>query len=244
MKHWMTRIATIGAATAIIGLWLPISSANAAAGGVLGRVHFAPDNLTSPGQAGYLLSPAPATATAKDKFKVPTVTGCTATLTAVAFGNLIFASSGAAETGGLVVVGCSGGSPFYEDLTLVNGAQTSTPIAVAPGNVIKVKAKESATAASAKLTDVTTGMSDSGSAATGATNGVVLDGVETLVSGSSALGIPNFGTVKFTGGSIDGATVGASGAAAYNLNATGSQVQIKTSALTGGTAWTEKWIHA
>jgi hypothetical protein len=56
--------------------------------------------------------------------------------------------------------------------------------------------------------------------------------------------VPTFTTVQFTGGKIDGVTVGTSGAKAYNMNATNFQVQIKTSALTGGNAWTEKFIHS
>ena len=36
MKRWMARLATVGAATAVFGMWLPIASANAAVGGALG----------------------------------------------------------------------------------------------------------------------------------------------------------------------------------------------------------------
>ena len=42
MKRWMTRLATVGAATAVVGLWLPIASANAAVGGALGGARLRP----------------------------------------------------------------------------------------------------------------------------------------------------------------------------------------------------------
>jgi len=109
MKHWMTRLAVVGAATATIGFCLPIASANAAVGGMRfgGLVHFAPLNGTSTGQAGYFdLSP-PASASAVAKFTVPTITGCTATESGIALGNLIFTGSGSSAnaSGALVFAG-------------------------------------------------------------------------------------------------------------------------------------------
>jgi hypothetical protein len=128
----------------------------------------------------------------------------------------------------------------------LNGASTLATFTPAPGDVIKVKTKESATSAKVSLKDITQAMAASSSATSGATNSDILDGVDSLVDSTSGaqLPVPAFGTVHFTGGKIDGTTVGASGATAFDMNATGSQLQIKTSALTGGNAYTEKFVHA
>lgn len=149
-------------------------------------------------------------------------------------------------SGALVFAGCDGGAPFYEAVTVLNGTQTATSFTPAPGDVISAKTKESASSAKVTLKDVTQAMTATASATAGATNSAILDGVDSLVDSSTGdqLAVPDFGTVHYTGGKIDGTTVGASGATAYNMNATGSQVQIKTSALTGGNAWTEKFVHA
>ena len=78
MKSWMTRLATVGVATAVVGLWLPIVSANAAVGGALGGVSFG-RNMNSPDLGGYLDLKAPATSSVSAKFTVPTISGCTST---------------------------------------------------------------------------------------------------------------------------------------------------------------------
>jgi hypothetical protein len=243
MKRWMTRLATVGAATAVVGLWLPIASANAAVGGALGGVRFGPDNMNSSGQAGYYDLTAPATSSVSAKFTVPTISGCTSAESGVGFGSLIFSNTGEA-TGALLLVGCFSSAPVYEAVTLVNGSQTIATFTPAPGDVIKVKSKETASSASTKLDDVTQGQTVTGSASSGATNDAILAGVDSFDGSSGQLPVPTFTTVQFTGGKIDGVTVGTSGAKAYNMNATNFQVQIKTSALTGGNAWTEKFIHS
>jgi len=247
MKHWMTRLATLGAAVAVIGLWMPISSANAAAGGArFGGVHFVKFNGTSTGQAGYFQLTPPATSSVKDKFTVPTVTGCTSTEAAVGFGTFIFTGSGSTATvsGAAVLLGCVSSTPVYEGVTIVNGVETPTSFTPAPGDVIAAKTKVTATAVAVKLKDVTQAMTATGSSTSGATPAAILAGVDTLVGTGGTLPVPNFGTVHLTAGKIDGVTVGASGATAFDLNSTGSQIQIKTSALTGGNAWSEKFIHA
>jgi hypothetical protein len=245
----MTRFAVVGAATATIGFCLPIASANAAVGGVrVGGLHFGPLNATSTGQAGYFDLTPPATGSAVAKFTVPTITGCTATESGIALGNLIFTGSGstANASGALVFAGCDSGSPFYEGVVVVNGVATVSSFTPAPGDKIKAKTKESATAASAKLTDITQAKNTSASATSGAVNSAILDGIDSLVDTSSGaqLAVPNFGIANFSTGKMDGLTVGAAGATAYDMNATGSQVQITTSALTGGKAWTETFVHS
>ncbi len=238
MKHWMTRLATVGAATAMVGLWLPISSANAA----VGALRFTTNNATSTAQAGYFQLTPPAISSVSANFTVPTIIGCTATDTAVGFGTFIFTSSSA--SGASVTVGCVSGTPVYEGALIVNGVEMPTSFTPAPGNVIMAKTKETASKTSVTLYDITQAAADNETASVGGTNSAILAGVDTLNGSSGQLPVPNFTKVHFTAGKIDGTTVGASGAGAYDLNATGSQVQIKTSALTGGNAWTEKFIHA
>lgn len=246
MRHWMTRLAVVAAATATIGFCLPVASANAAVGGVRlsgGMVRFGP--LTASGQAGYIDVTSAASVKASDKFVVPNITGCTATDTLASFGDVIFNSSGALQTAALVIIGCQGGSPASEAIIYVNGAFTGSTWAPQPGDHIKAVSKESGSAASATLTDTTQAMSVAGSAATGAANGAVLDGSEAVSTSSSGFPVPDFSTVTFTAGTIDGVTIHASGAVKINMNTTGSQVQIKATALTSaGNSFKEKFVHA
>jgi hypothetical protein len=242
MKRWMTRLATVGAATAVVGLWLPIASANAAVGGALGGVRFG-HNMNSSETAGYYDLKAPATSSVSAKFTVPTISGCTSAESGVGFGSLISSNTGE-PTGALVLVGCFSSAPVYEAFTIVNGNETKATFTPAPGDVIRVNSNETASSASTKFDDVTQGQTITGSASSGATNYAILAGVDAFDGSSGQLPVPTFTTVQFTGGKIDGVKVGTARATAYNMNATNSQVQIKTSALTGGNAWTEKFIHS
>ena len=240
MKHWMMRLATIGAAAAIIGLWLPVSSATAAVGGA----RFASNNTDNTGVAGYVLAPAGASASGKAKFTVPTIKGCTSTDSGVAFASLIFTKK--SVTGAGVFAECSSGSPVYAAVLVVNGTSTVASFTPAPGDVIKVKTAETATTSTVKLTDVTQAMTakDSG---TGGKKLVVLDGIDALVDSSTGdqLPVPKFGTATYSGGEIDGATVAASGATAYDMETSGGVLQIQTGALNGsGNGWTETFIHS
>ena len=240
MKHWMMRFATIGAAAAIIGLWLPVSSATAAVGGV----RFASNNTDNTGAAGYILAPAGASAQGKAKFTVPTITGCTSTDSGVAFATLIFTKT--SVTGAGVFAECSGGSAVYAAVLVVNGTSTVASFTPVPGDVIKVKSAETATTSSVKLTDVTQAMTAK-STGTGGKKLVVLDGIDALIDSSTGdqLPVPNFGTATYSGGKINGVTVAASGATAYDMETSASVLQIKTSALNGaGNGWTETFVHS
>lgn len=243
MKRWMTRLATVGGATAVVGLWLPIASANAAVGGAPGGVRVGPDTLNNSSEAGYFDLKAPATSSVSAKFTVPTISGCTSAESGVGFGSLIFSNTGE-PTGALVLVGCFSSAPVYEAFTLVNGNQTMATFTPAPGDVIKVNSKETASSASTKLDDVTEGQTATGSASSGATNYAILAGVDAYDGSSGQLPVPTFTTVQFTGGKIDGVTVATARAHAYNMKAPNAHVQIRTSALTGGNAWTEKFTHS
>jgi hypothetical protein len=249
MRHWMTRFAVLGAAAAVIGLCVPAATANAATGGARFGVRLVFNNGTSTSAAGYVITTPPASASAVVKIVVPTITGCTGSSTSgvtsgIALGVFDFTSA-PSISGAFEEAVCYDGAPAYAGVLVVNGTATQTSFTPGPGDKIKVKVSESASATSVKLTDVTTSQTAHTSGA-GGTNADVLDGIDALESTSgSQLPNPDFGTMTYSGGKIDGVTVSAAGATGINEQTSGGTLQILTSALnSGGNGWTEKFKHA
>jgi hypothetical protein len=201
-------------------------------------------NMKSPLFAGYAAAPAASGATtASDTFKVPTVSGCTATTSA--------ASSGAAISSTLkklwgagVVLGCKGGKAGYEGTGTIASVTTNL-LAVSPGDTITVTASLTASKGSITFADTTKKFSKTLSGA-GGTAMYALDGmgaVPTKVGSTTNLPIPNFGKVTFTGAKLNGKTPATGGVGVDMV--VGTTVKIVTSALgTGGNTWTETWKHA
>ena len=248
MKHWMTRFALVGAAAAVIGLCVPASTAGAAVGGARSGVRLVFNNGTSPGAAGYVITTAPASANGKVKITVPSITGCTPSSTVtsgIAIGAFVFTSTSASAA--FVEAVCYSGAPAYAGVLVVNGVQTViTTFAPKPGATVTLKVSESATATKVKLTDVTTGKTQSASG-TGGTNVDVFEGVDALDNSSTGAQLPNpdFSTITCSGGKIDSVTVGAAGASGINEQTSGGTLQILTGALNaGGNGWTETYEHA
>jgi hypothetical protein len=242
MNRWIVRmgLGAAAAATVVAGLASSAGAASAAPG--LSGLSLV--NKNSTGQAGYFAAPV-ASAIVKDAFKVPTVTGCTSTFTAVGLGADIFTGSTGVPTTAEVIIACQNGAPAFGAAIEVNGgalliASKWTP---QPGDLIRVSVSESATASKVVVTDVTQKHSF-GKSSTGGTNSSLLVGIDTLVSSGATLPVPNFGTAKFTGGSIDGTTVKAAGGVAYNLKSSGV-LKIATSALNlAGNTWKETFKHS
>jgi hypothetical protein len=220
-------------ALSAVSLWMPLPAAYGSPG-----FHFLGMNATSTTQAGYLES-SPATATVVDKFTVPTVTCSSTTFQAVELSAIVFASSTAQPPNGAgVVIACQNGSPFYKGQFLVNGSGTFiNAFTPHPGDAIKAVASVSPSSTKLAVKDKTQGKSSS-MAAPGATNLKAFWGVESLFSGTT-LPVPNFGTANFTKGSVNAATVQASGGVAYDLKLT-TVVDVQTGVLNAtGNAWSE-----
>ena len=233
--------AVVVAAGAGLGVIAAAPAASAATAHPL-TGHLAAVSAPSTSMAGYVLASPPASASASDKFKVPTVT-CPSTGTyGIGLGAFLFTSLGL--TGGEVTAECSSGTAVYTAQWLEHGVSGGA-FTVAAGDVIKAQASQTATTTNASIVDFTKHIGSVFSSNVGAANSAVLVGINALVSATTQLPVPPFGRSRFAVGAIDGGTVLASGAVAYDMNATTHLLQIHTGALSStGTAWTEFFRHS
>jgi hypothetical protein len=228
----------VGVGTLSVGLGLGVPAAQAA------------PNVQLTTFAGYGLAAVPASVTASMSFKVPTVTGCTATNSEVAIGAGDVSGTGTAAkvSGAAVAVGCKSGKAFYEAVLTINN-KTTLEGAVSAGDTIMASGSMSATKVSVSVKDTTHALSKSASG-TGSKPTDVADGmtaVPVATGSTKLLPIPKFGTVGITSALLDGKTPKADSAIAVNMAtaATGGTVKILTGALNGtGNGWTETWKHA
>jgi Peptidase A4 family len=214
--------------------------------GAGGASQYAPAaNATSRVEAGYALRPAPAKASASTTFSVPKL-ACPATgLLGVAPGAFIFTGSGSAASlsGATVFVVCQSGSTFYQAETIVNGRRTALPVSAARGDKIVASVSVSTTKVSVTLNDTTRHLSYT-LTGTGNMPAQVLDGIDALDSGSTQLGVPNFGSLGFSASTIDGKTLVAAAARALDRSSL-THLQIKTGARDAtGTRFTETYKHS
>jgi hypothetical protein len=202
-------------------------------------------NGTSRSEAGYALGPAPASASASMTFSVPRLVCPASGLLGIAPGAFIFTHSGstASLSGATVFVVCQNGTTFYQAETIVNGKLTALPVAVARGDKVTTTVSVSATKVSVTLNDATRHLSYTRTG-TGTTPVQVLDGIDSLNSGTTQLGVPNFGSLVFSSSSVDGKTLKAAAAKAIDRKSA-THVEITTGTLDAtGTRFTETFRHA
>jgi hypothetical protein len=240
-RRSMARIAASGAVLAACSaMGLPQAEAQSHAA----AARLAPANASSASMAGYVLAHPPASASAGDKFKVPTLT-CPPTGTyGIALGAFISTSSG--PTYAEVTAECSSGTAVYAGILADNGRTGTVSFTPAAGDLMKVSVDESTTSTSAALSDLTKRVGEGSVSTAGAMNHNILDGMHALVGRShTQLPVPPFGTERFAAGRIDGGTVSASGAVAENMRTSTRVLQIHTGILNStGTAWSELFRHS
>jgi hypothetical protein len=231
---------TVGVAIAAVGLLnaSPVQAATAS--------HFAAANLTSTGQAGYLLTPALATSSASTTFSVPALK-CPATgLTGVAPGSFVFTGTGttASISGAGVFLVCQNGATIYQAEAIVDGTGTALAVTVAKADVITTTVSVTATKVTVTLKDTTKHFAKTLTGA-GAKPTEVLDGIDGLNSGTTPLGVPNFGTTALSNSSIDGKTLTLAAAKALDRATAAHVLQIKTGTLDAtGKKFTETFKHS
>jgi hypothetical protein len=232
------------AAVVIIGAGVTTATAHAATGLAPG-IHAA--NLKSSVAAGYLLNPAPASATANTTFVVPTLTCPASGTQGDAPGALIFTGSGASASlsGASVFVVCQNGTAFYQASAVVDGTGKMVAVSPAPGDSITISVSVTATKTGVTFSDTTQSFTKKFKGA-GATPAVVLDGIDSLVDNTNTqLPNANFHKISFSASKIDGQTLAASGAKAFDMVSSAHVLQIKTSALDStGQKFTETFKHA
>lgn len=222
----------VGLTAVSLGLGAPSAQAAGAA------------NMKSPLFAGFAALPGASATTAGVTFKVPTLSACTATTTAVSSGAAIaFTGTPAKLWAAGIAMECKSGKAVYEGVITIANVTTNL-VAVKPGDTIVVTASLAATKGSATFADGTHKFSKSGAGgkATYALDGM---GAVPIATGSKTdFPIPNFGKLTYTGGTLNGKTPATAPGAAVDM-VVGATTKIVTSALgTGGATWTETWKHA
>jgi hypothetical protein len=248
MHGLIRRAVVVPGALVVAGAGLGVIAAAPAASAATAHplaARFAPAaNATRTSKAGYELTHAPASASASDNFTVPTLTCPPTGTSAINLGAFIHTSS--ALTGGYVTAECSSGTAVYTGVMAWNGTTGHVGWTPAAGDLIKVSASQTATAATVDFVDITKGLTAGGTIPGAATNSSVLVGMTSVLSSSNTkLPVPPFGTERFNEGTIDGRTVKASGAVAEDMQTSTHVLQIHTDALSStGKAWSEVFRHS
>jgi hypothetical protein len=195
-----------------------------------GAIRLRPGNSTNANFAGYQTTQTSVTSAA-DKFKVPTLTGC-ANSDAVGFGVDLNNTAGTSFDGGNIFAICNGTAPqtplYLADLT-INNNEGQLPITIKAGDKVSISVTVGAT-----ITTVTVKDSTQGSAVVETDKGVSMQvadiGAIKLSNGTSALGIPTFGTVKHTS-TVNAKALSTLKTTAFN-RVNGTTTQITTGPLT------------
>jgi hypothetical protein len=129
-----------------------------------------------------------------------------------------------------VATDCSSGAPVYQGwYEMYPAAPVYYNNPVAPGDSITATVTRSGTSYTLTLTDNTQGWTKTTTRTLAASNASV-----EVIMESPTGAYPNFGTVNFTGSTVDGGTLGSTGPVALDASNSGG-FEDHTSALSGGT---------
>jgi Peptidase A4 family len=199
-------------------------------------------NANSPGMAGFVAPlPTSDTGSAGFTFRVPTLT-CGTTQDRVDVEAAVYAGTGVLDEAAGVAIECDNGAATYGGELVNRGSEVSTSFTPKAGDKIVLSASTTYdTQLAASIDDVTQGQSQQ------------VSYPAWLASGSLAVGalnlfgfpVPNFGTMRFNLGTLNGTSVGSAvGVTEYNMKS-GSVLQIRTGKLnTTGTSWEEVFKHS
>jgi hypothetical protein len=159
------------------------------------------------GYAVYSATTPPAHVSAQ--FKVPTVSGCTATDRQIAAGAEV-QDSGGAGASVFLKLGCHAGKTIYQGEFNVFGTLAVVTGSIKPNNLISVSGSMSATATKVTFTDKTTGVtkSVSGKGDVAAYASVTAGPIHEPPVTGVLLGVPKFTTLTFTSVQVNGANLG------------------------------------
>jgi len=150
-----------------------------------------------------------------------------------------FASSTIEQIG--VDTSCASGAPvtegWYELYPAAPIYLSPTSYPVSPGDSVSASVSASGTTMQLTLADHTHGWTYTKKVA----NSVAHSSAEIVVEGATGK-YPNFGTLKFTGATVNGAALSAASPTAYDA-ANGGVIEAHTSAILGGTSFTVTWQH-
>jgi hypothetical protein len=214
-----------------------LDGAPMAAPGVARRARPGQATSSTPGYAGYQVSPG--SSPAKISFTVPTLS-CPAKSEYLTIPGVIV--GGSSYLGAGVALDCSGGRASYRAVAFFNGPFDYLNMTVSPGDAVSVKVSDASTSKAA-VTDTTTGVAKSASFAGFPVSYVDL-GDDFGYDYYTPLGIPLFGSITFTGASVGGTALGSASPAGYNMG-NGTINLIDTSAVdSAGTGFSTTFIDS
>ncbi len=189
----------------ILGLTLAVP---AAAGSMLAIPGMAgaqsPPIVYYPGNAGYgVYSTTTPPTSVSTQLEVPKVK-CTTTKAAVSFGALIETADGSVAGDSAVALACNDGKAKYSAGILINGAFTTLPTTVRPGDLVTSSANQNASQTSVTFTDATTGFTQT-STGPGATSAFAFVGTFPV---SSYKKVAKFTRFSFSNVAVNGADIG------------------------------------
>ncbi len=186
----------------------------------------------SPTFAGYEATVTGSSAVTTATFTLPALT-CTAANQAVNTGAAVQTS--VSVSAAAVRVGCSSGVARYTAVDALNGAGAPLALILRAGDQVKVTVAVGASSTTVTVKDLTTSASATATGV-GATPTAVQVGQFGVTSGSTLLGVPNFGSVQFSGVTVNGQALGSTNPTAFQRYA-GTRLQIATGALATPTSF-------
>jgi hypothetical protein len=241
---------TIGAAAMVAPVLSLVAPAQAAAAGHGGNgltgAHTRALSVSDPTFAGYQANVAAGSATSSAaQYKVPKLS-CTSAARAITPVAGVAVNNFATYSAAFVFVGCSSGKAVYFPSLVINGTETDyTTTHLAAGDAIKVSTKVTTTGTTVQVTDVTKTITKKLTGPGASANAAYAGDSDWVTSTNALLGVPNFGTLTFTHGLIDGKPLASANPARYQRVNSSKVVQIATGALSpAGTTFATHFKHS
>ena len=217
-------------------------------GGLYGQISpasGAPANDSSTFMAGYVLDPAPGAVSAAVHFTLPALT-CPST-GSVLLGAMAFAPDGT-RTGGEMLGYCSGlegsGPAYWVAVFQFNGSALQVKFGSVAGDTIVVHVSESASGGKVWIKDATLKKGQT-AITNGATNAFVNVGVVSDDDGEAPTPLAPFSNVPFWNARVDGTSLSAASAVAYDMKTSSGITQVHTGTLNStGRRFTEIFEHS
>ncbi|WP_042377538.1 G1 family glutamic endopeptidase [Streptacidiphilus melanogenes] len=236
MRRFLIRVATLAAAASIAAPAVPVTAA-AAQGLDFRPLHY---NINGYNWGGYAATGSGFTSVSASWTEAKATCNSTNDLYAPWVGIDGYGSSTVEQTG--VATDCSSGSPVdqaWYEMYPANPVYLSTgSYPVSAGDHISASVTYAGSRKyTLKLTDSTRGWTYTTSKTLSASRA----SAEVIIESPTGA-YPNFGTLSFTSATVNGASLGSSGPTALDPSSNGT-TEARTSALSGGTSFTETFLH-
>ncbi|MBR7835424.1 hypothetical protein KDL01_19270 [Actinospica durhamensis] len=237
MRKFVIRVATLAtAATAVVAPAVPATAA-AAQGASFRPLHY---NINGYNWGGYAATGSGFTSVAATWTEPAATCASTNDLYAPWVGLDGYGTSTVEQTG--VATDCSSGSPVDEpwyEMYPANPVYLSlSSYPVKTGDVISASVTYASSKFTLKLSDTTRGWTYSVSKSLSSAK---RESAEVIIESPTG-SYPNFGTLNFSSATVNGASLGSFSPVAMDPSSNGTY-EAKTSALSGGTSFSETFLH-